>query len=100
MSLTASQQQSLQQLIEEECSVIEILQELRSAGQTPEQAREALIGAIRQLAAEGQIEFFVDEFAAASTRAISSDEALAQLEDTATWDMHNATQLHVAKVEP
>ncbi|MFO1369634.1 MAG: hypothetical protein U1F46_11615 [Marinagarivorans sp.] len=96
MSLTPSQLQSLQQCAEEECSVIEIVQELRERQEPLAQAQARLIEGLRSLAEQTQIEFFLDEFAAAATRGISTEEALALLNQPATWDMHNPTQLHVS----
>lgn len=98
MSLTAAQLQSLRQCAEEECSVIEIVQELRERGEAIDSARERLIAGLNSLAEQAQIEFFLDEFAAAATRTIPVAEALARLSDPSTWDMQNPTQLHVSWV--
>jgi|GEM_PF-4192258 len=98
MSLTASQLLSLRQCAEEECSVIELLQEVREGAEPLEQVRAKLIIALRALAEQAQVEFFLDEFASAAARSVSIPEALALLNEPATWDMHNPTQLHVAWV--
>ncbi|HMU66962.1 MAG TPA: hypothetical protein PKE57_07445 [Cellvibrionaceae bacterium] len=100
MSLTASQLHSLRQCAEEECSVIEIRQELRGPGEALELAQAKLIAGLTGLAEQGLVEFFLDEFAAAATRPISATEALARLNEPATWDMQNPTQLHVSWVGP
>lgn len=98
MSLTPSQLQSLRQCAEEDCSVIEMVQELRGRDEPLAQAQERLIAGLNSLAEQEQIEFFLDEFAAAATRSITAAEALARLNEASTWDMQNPTQLHVSWV--
>lgn len=99
MPLNPSQLATLRQCAEEECSVIELLQELQIPGVAPSDIRPLLVAALCELAREEKIEFFLDEFAASSIRSITIAAALLRLADDATWDMHNQTQLHVSWCE-
>ncbi|HEY6527097.1 MAG TPA: hypothetical protein VIZ65_00265 [Cellvibrionaceae bacterium] len=100
MTLSTQQLTTLRQCAEEQCSVIELLQELHTAGSTLSDTRALLVAELKALASKQQMTFFLDDFAAASTRSINAADAILRLEDDATWDMHSLTQLHVSWYEP
>ncbi|MEY4588174.1 MAG: hypothetical protein RL497_250 [Pseudomonadota bacterium] len=93
--LTPAQINALHQCVEEECSVVELLQEVRCATADRTETRAQLLAEITRLAVDDEIEFFLDEFAATKIKPITQADALERLNLEATWDMHHAQQLHL-----
>lgn len=92
---TAAQFAILRQCADEECSVIELAQELRSPGCDPIELRSLVRAVLNQAAQQAEVEFFLDMFDSNTVRTIDVDTAFSLLELEATWDMRNDTQLHL-----
>lgn len=92
---TAQQLAILRQCAEEECSVIELAQELRSSVGDGLQLRSLVSAVLNRAIEEADIEFFLDMFESNTVHKIDVDSALRLLELDSTWDMHNDTQLHL-----
>ena len=75
--------------------MVELLQEVRTLGANSSELRPLIQAELLRLAGEQRIEFFLDEFAAAKIQPLTLADGLARLNEEATWDMHNESQLHV-----
>lgn len=95
---TSEQLAILRQCAEEESSIIELAQELRTSDCDGLQLR-SLVRAVLNLAVQAaEVEFFLDMFESNTLHKIDVDTALGLLELETTWDMRNDTQLHLRRL--
>ena len=87
--------------LEEEASVLEILNQLvrRISTEDADALKAWLKSQLADAAREERIGFYVDEFGARDVREIAAEEAVALLDEPQTWSMESETMLHAFLLE-
>lgn len=93
--LSASQLATVHLCAQEESSVIEVLQEIKTSGSDVAHLKELLISELFTLGQQGKLNFYLDDFTSGLLEDISLEAARNCMGEAATWDVHNPVHLHL-----